>query len=110
MPKLKTHILAQAIIRQAELANAWPMLITKGDDDAGSILVLLYNSQQLYRILGQTRNTEGEQAWFYISGPEPLAEEDTKFFIEKQRKRDPDLWVIECKSDSFSPPFEANIL
>ncbi|ARW09558.1 MULTISPECIES: DUF1491 family protein [Acetobacter] len=109
-PRLKTDIMARAILRQSGQDGRSAMLLRKGDPDAGGILVVLAARNGSGVVLSQTRTPEGEPAWLRATGNTPVDAEQIQKFIERQVKFDPDLWVLEIESDSFSPSFEAILL
>ena len=44
------------------------------------------------------------------SGAEPLDQAGADAYVERQVRRDPDLWVLEFETPDFQPPFDARIL
>jgi hypothetical protein len=109
-PRLKTDILARALVRESARDGRSAMVLRKGDATAGGILVVLISRTGEGVVLSQTRTPEGDPAWIRTSGPSPLRAQDMQAFLERQMKYDPDLWVLEIESDDFSPPFQATLL
>ena len=109
-PRLKTDILARALVRESARDGRSAMVLRKGDADAGGILVVLVNRAGDGVILSQTRTPDGDPAWIRASGPTPLNAQDVQAYTDRQLKYDPDLWVLEMESDDFSPPFQAMLL
>ncbi|GAN70740.1 hypothetical protein ASY01nite_07190 [Acetobacter syzygii] len=109
-PRLRTDLVARAILRQSGLDGRSAMLLRKGDPDAGGILVVLAGRHGEGTVLSQTRTAQGEAAWMRGTGPEPVPAEQIQAYIDRQLKYDPDLWVLEIETQDFSPPFEAILI
>ena len=109
-PRLKTSLIVQAALRVSS-RDAIPMVVARrGDGDAGTILVKLNQLDLGCTVLAQTRTPKGELAWLRATGEHPVKEETADAYIERQVKRDPDLWVIEIEDRAGRPVFEGRIL
>ena len=108
-PKVKAGLWAQAAIRMADLAGRSGMVLRKGDPDAGGILCLLRGREGCV-VLSQTRDADGRPAWLRGTGKTPVPEAEADAYVERQVKRDPDLWVLEFDAPDLLPPFEARLL
>lgn len=105
--RLRSDILARALLRQCGQDGRSAMMLKRGDADAGGILVVLLGREGKAIVLSQTRTAEGDAAWLKSSGETPLNTEDTQAFIDRQLRYDPDLWVLEVDAPDLRPPFEA---
>ena len=97
-PRLKTEIWAAALIRRWNQNTAVvATLVRRGDGDAGTVLLKISRLDGTATVLSQTVNAEGNRAWLRGTGASPVADADAEAYIQRQRKRDPDLWVIEIE-------------
>lgn len=108
-PKVKAGIWVQAALRLGAGDGRPGVVIHRGDADSGGILVLLRGRAGIV-ILSQTRDGEGNPAWLRATGLDPVDEARADSYVERQRRFDPDLWVIEFEAPDYVPPFEAKLL
>jgi hypothetical protein len=71
--RLKSGIWIKALIRRCDLAAIPIAVIARGDGDAGELV------------------------WMRATGLVPVAEADADAYIARQRRRDPDIWVVEIE-------------
>ena len=93
-PQLKADFWTSALIRRAENAGAFAVVIKRGDRDAGACLVKvrwLDGQAMLYRPI---RNMLGERVWL-PKGPEQEREID--HYMNSRVDDDPDLWIVEIE-------------
>ena len=107
--KVKAHIWADMAIRLSNAAGRPAMQLRKGDPDSGGFLCVLLGRDGCV-VLAQARDAEGRPAWIRGTGPAPVDQATTDAYIERQVKRDPDLWVLEFEAPDYLPPFEARLL
>ena len=99
----------KALIRRCDLAAIPVAVRSRGDDDAGAILLKFNDRDTGCLVLGQARGKDGELLWMRATGPEPVAEADADAYIDRQRRRDPDLWVVEIENASAGTVIDARI-
>lgn len=109
-PRLTSSFQISALIAQAQQQGIFPMVVHKGDEHAGSIVWVLYNRAQHYKILTQTRTMDGQPAWMWGTGQDPITARQADEYIARHLSRDSDIWIVESMSDLFIPPFQATIL
>jgi GMP synthase (glutamine-hydrolysing) len=109
-PRLKSRTWIQSLIRRCDLAAVSAAVVARGDDDAGAIILKFSSRESGCSVLAQVRGPEGELVWMRATGPAPVAEADAEAYIERQRRRDPDLWVIEIESASAAIVLDGPIL
>jgi hypothetical protein len=98
--RLKSGMWIRALIRRCDLAAIAVAVVARGDDDAGAILLKFNGGDTGCSVLTQARGRDGELLWMRATGPVPVAEADADSYIARQRRRDPDLWVVEIESGS----------
>jgi GMP synthase (glutamine-hydrolysing) len=109
-PRLKSKMWIQSLIRRCDLAAISATVVARGDDDAGAILLKFNSREDGCSVLAQARGPEGELVWMRATGPAAVAEADAESYIERQRRRDPDLWVIEIESGSAATVLDGRIV
>lgn len=107
--KVKAGIWVSMAIRLSDMAGRPAAVLRKGDADSGGILCVLRGRDGV-QVLSQVRDAEGRQAWMRGTGPGPVAEDVADAYVERQVKRDPDLWVLEFEAPDLVPPFEARMI
>lgn len=107
--KVKAHLWVSMAIRLSDMAGRPAAVLRKGDADSGGILCVL-RGRGGQVVLSQARDAEGRPAWLRGTGDAPVAEDVVTAYIERQVKRDPDLWVLEFEAPDLQPPFEARVL
>lgn len=80
----------------------------KGDPDTGLALIKVDRLDGFCRLLTQQRDLAGRLGWVDAlpkdAKPSVL---EAEAYIERARRRDPDLWVIEVEDRSGANPFDA---
>ena len=108
--RLKTSIWVQAQIRLCDLQAIPIAVLKKGDPDAGTVILKLARQNRTCEILNQVRDMDGTMKWMRASGLEPVPESDAEPLIERQTKRDPDVWVIEIDDPQGRYEMDAPII
>ncbi len=94
MPRLTAEFWIHAYLRRLDLANMPAFVVHKGDSTAGAVLVKSNPLDGTAMLIHRTYNSEGQRVWSELgAGPEPEMDN----LITRQRKFDPDLWVIEVE-------------
>jgi hypothetical protein len=92
---LSTDIWVGALIRRAELAGAFAVVARKGDPRAGAVLVKVLDRRAgAVKLDSEAFRGDGERVWMQ---PAHGAEPDLDAYIERARRVDPDLWVVEIE-------------
>jgi hypothetical protein len=108
--RLKTGLWVGALIRRCDLAAIGVAVVARGDADSGAVLLKLYDRAAGFSVLAQVRGPDGAPAWMRATGLAPVAEADADAYIARQRRRDPDLWVVEIECESVSALIDGRVL
>lgn len=93
---LSTDLWVSALIRRAEIGGAFAVVVHKGDDRAGSVIVKAFDvSARKARLFTEAFGADGERLWIQPVTSDSEAELDA--YIARQRGYDPDLWVVEIE-------------
>lgn len=109
-PRLTTEFRIRAAIRRADLDSIAVAVLHKGDPTAGAVLIRLDRRAAGCTVLIETRDQAGRPAWLKGTGDAPVAGADADAYIDRSRKRDPDLWVIEIDDEKGRLPFDEKVL
>ncbi len=107
--KVKAHIWVAMAIRMSDMVGRPAAVLRRGDPDSGGLLCVL-NGREGQVVLAQARDSESRPAWVRGTGEGPVPPATADAYVERQVKRDPDLWVLEFEAPDYLPPFEARLI
>jgi hypothetical protein len=107
--RLKSAIWIKALVRRCDLAAIPIAVLARGDADAGAILLKFNDGADGVTVLTQVRGQDGELLWMRTTGPVPVKEADADAYIDRQRGRDPDIWVVEIETKSAENVIDGRI-
>ncbi len=88
-------MLVQGLMRQAESQGGFAAVLAKGDSESGAVLVILAEKGRKARIMERLLQPDGRYGW-QESGPQSVYnEQETEKFLERRRRFDTDLWILE---------------
>ena len=96
-PRLKAEIWVKALIRRCETEGASAMVVRRGDAGSGIVLVKLNTLDGMASVFAPARDGEGNLIWMRAPHGAPVPEPEADTYIEKQRRFDPDIWVVEIE-------------
>ncbi len=93
---LSTDVWVAALIRRAELAGANAVVVKRGDNRAGSVIVKAFDtSARRARLYSEAFGPDGDRLWMQPVTSD--SESDLDAYMERQRGYDPDLWIVEIE-------------
>ena len=95
--RLPAHLEVAAIRRLAEAAGGFATVLAKGERDAGTIaLVVVTHGSESARLFERLPQLDGNRS--FVATCDQNTENPSDFFaiLERLRRRDPDLWLIEA--------------
>lgn len=107
--RLPTGLWVQAHIRAADTAGVPMFVVHKGDPSRGTVAVKVNRLDRSFVVLVQVRREE-KLVWSRGTGADPVDEATADAYLERQRRYDPDLWVIEVEDRQGRHWFEGPIL
>ena len=109
-PRIRAGIWVSMALRLADMAGRAGAVLRRGDPDSGGILCVLRERDGGLVVLSQVRDAEGRPAWMGGTGAATVDQAAADAYVERQVRRDPDLWVVEFDAPDGKPPFEGRIL
>jgi len=94
-PRLATHILVSALIRQAEAQGGFATLLRKGDPTAGTILLVQLEKGQNPALFERLPAISGPAVWGELTTEVVEKEDYIRDYLARRAARDPDIWVLE---------------
>jgi hypothetical protein len=98
-PRLASSVLVSALLRRVEQEGGFGAVIQKGDPGAGAVAIILAERGRRVQLLERVLQPDGNYAW----GESIRAgqnEDAFDKFLEKRRRFDPDLWILELDTAS----------
>lgn len=93
--QIKTHIWVGALRRRVEAAGGFATIIAKGEPDSGAVLLLLRDTSGTITALSRVNMGDGKVSWQPIFENREERDPAAQEVLEKRRKFDPDLWIVE---------------
>ncbi len=96
--RLKTGIWVKAQLRLCDQMLLPAVVVRRGDEDAGQVLIKHNRLGRGCHLLGRRYNVDGERIWTEVAGGENReAERECDAYIERELDIDPDLWLVEIE-------------
>ena len=93
-PRLATSVLVSALLRRAEAEGGFGTVLAKGDATAGTVAVVLLERGANPRLFERLLQSDGRYGWSESPAAQE-GEEGVKALLERRRRFDPDLWILE---------------
>lgn len=101
--RVTTDLFVSALVRRAFSAGAYAAIVRRGATEAGAVFVICRGRDGLSRLLGPAPQTDYDEARpsersfaEIVMGAE---EQEIEARLEKERRFDPDLWIVELEAD-----------
>ena len=107
--RVKAKLWVQMALRMGDMGGRPGAVLRRGDADAGGVLVVLRSRDGLC-VLSQVRAAGADVSWMRATGAVAVDQDTADAYVDRQVKRDPDLWVIEFEAPDLLPPFEGRII
>lgn len=108
--RLTSDLWIMAHVRRCNADGVPAMVVRRGDDRAGSLVLKLNRLNGNCRVLSQATDMNGKLGWIAAQGGADLPEAEADAYIDRAVKRDPDLWVVEIEHREAWHPFEGKVL
>ena len=93
-PRLTAEFWVRAYLARLRLADIPAFVTARGDATAGAVVVKLNTLDGAARAFARSYDATGARVWTEIAAG---ADADVEAAVTRQRRFDPDLWVIEIE-------------
>jgi hypothetical protein len=93
-PRIASSVLVSALLRRAEAQGGFGTVLAKGDSTSGSVAIILLEKGANPRLFERLLQADGHYSWDE-STPVDESREALGRFLDRRRRFDPDLWIIE---------------
>jgi hypothetical protein len=94
-PRLATHMIVSALVRQMAEQGDFATVLHKGDAVAGALLLITREKGQNPRGFERFPVPDGSRTWQAIAAQNIDNEEKLSEYLARRLSRDPDLWILE---------------
>lgn len=93
--RLPAHLEVSAIIRAVEARRGFASVIAKGEKDAGTLLILTMCRGANAVLFERMPQLDGSRPFVAAKRENPENREEIYDYLEKRRRQDPDIWILE---------------
>lgn len=94
-PRAASALLVSALVRRIDAEGGAAMVLARGDEVAGAMLLLLADRGVLTAIVERVYRFEGGHGLEKVGPADPNEPGVAADYIARRRKSDPDLWALE---------------
>ncbi len=84
-----------ALIRRAGAEGGFASVLQKGEQDAGTILVVLTERGGNGRVYERMPQADGSRDWTLTRREDPENKRELDEWLARRGNQDPDLWIVE---------------
>lgn len=93
--RLPAHLEVAGLIRTIGAEGGFGMVLSKGERDAGTILLVLVHNGADARLYERLPELDGSRPWRCIRRQDPDAPDDFPAYLDRRKAQDPDVWIVE---------------
>lgn len=94
--RIPAHLEVSGMIRTVEAAGGFATVLSKGEKDAGTLLIICCENGTNLRAYERMPSLGGGREWVLSRRQDPENPFEFSDYIERRGRQDDDLWVIEC--------------
>ncbi len=95
MARLNAGLVANAIMRHVSASGGNAMVLAKGDEVAGAIILIACEKGRITGLFERILDAGGTYQWSLVGPQDVEAESEYEQYLARRRQNDPDLWLIE---------------
>ena len=98
--RLKSRLWVEGLLRRCQSEGKFGALVTTGADEAGAVYVAINHLNNTYDLLGPPAgpsHDDGGERRFRKVFAKPVSWDEIRAHMDKQRKFDRDIWLVEVE-------------
>ena len=93
--RLPTHLEVTGLIRAVETAGGFATVLSKGERDAGTILIVTLGRGEPDQLYERMPQLDGSRAFTVTRTQESSNPMEFNEYLTKRSHQDPDIWIVE---------------
>ncbi len=94
--RIPAHLEVSGMIRAIQAAGGFAMVLSKGERDAGTLLIICCENGTNLRAYERMPSLDGGRHWVLSKTQDPENPQEFTEYYTKRGQQDADLWVLEC--------------
>jgi len=94
--RLPAHLEVSGLIRIIEAQGGFASVIARGEKDAGTVLILTMQRGENAVLFERMPQFDGSRPYIVVKQEVPENKQEFSEYIEKRRRQDPDIWILEA--------------
>ena len=97
--RLPAHLEIASLIRLVESQGGSAMVLSKGERDAGTVLIVTMFRGQDARLFERMPQLDGTRPFIATKAQDLEKPIEFSEYLERRRRQDPDIWILEVDID-----------
>lgn len=93
--RVPAHLEVSGLVRRVNGEGGFATVLRKGEQDAGTILVVLAENGRNLRVYDRMPQLDGSRKWTLIKSEVTDSKEKFDEYLTRRVRQDDDLWIVE---------------
>lgn len=93
--RLPAYLEVSAMIRRVNAEGGFATVLSKGEQDAGTILIVLSCNGRDQRLFERMPELDGTRRWRCSKQQDSENPFEFQEYLDRRKRQDPDVWVVE---------------
>lgn len=93
--RLPAHVEVNGLIRAVEAAGGFATVLARGERDGGTVLLVTLDRNQPATLYERMPRPDGSRPFLAAKRENPENRLEFADYLERRRRQDPDLWLVE---------------
>ena len=93
--RLPAHLEVSGLVRAAQAAGDFAMVLHKGERDGGTILLVVMEYQGLGVLYERMPQLDGTRKWTHTKAQVSDNKMEFDDYLDRRSRQDPDIWIVE---------------